>query len=164
MARRNRYKERSKIWPWVSFVVFGLVATLLGYSVIKKESPAAVLKSIFASDLAEDDVRRLSKTELVRLAEEQSLKIVELEGALQSCQAGDGYQKGIIKTSSASLNLRSEASLESDILIKIPVGSQVSIVYYDDRELFLDGAMGRWCRIKYADQEGWAWGNYVEKI
>lgn len=164
MARRSRYKERSKIWPWVSFVVFGLVATLLGYSVIKKESPAAVLKSIFASDLQEDDVRRLSKSELVALAEEQSLKLAELEGALQSCQAGDGYQKGVIKTSSPTLNLRSEASLESDVLIKIPVGSQVSIVYYDDRELLLDGAMGRWCRIKYADQEGWAWGNYVEKL
>lgn len=164
MARRRSYKEKSRIWPWVSFVVFGLIVALLGYSVLTKQSPVHVLKTFFASDLSPDDIRRLNKTELVSLIEQKEEDITSLRQELDRCKTGDGFQKGIISTSSATLNMRSEASLESEIVIRIPTGSKVSILYYDERQLFLDGAMGQWCRIKYADQEGWVWGNYVEKL
>ena len=164
MARRRSYKERSKIWPWVSFVVFGLIVALLGYSVFTQQSPVKVLKTMFASDLASDDIRRLTKTELVALVEEIEATLVALNEELDQCKTGDGFQKGIINTSSATLNMRSEASLESEIVIRIPTGSKVSILYFDERQLFLDGAMGQWCRIKYADQEGWVWGNYLDKL
>jgi len=60
--------------------------------------------------------------------------------------------------------MRSEASLEGDIIIRIPTGSEVSILYYDERELLLDGAIGQWCKVKYADKEGWVWGNYIDPI
>ncbi len=163
MARRRSYKEKSKIWPWVSFVVFGLIVGLLGYSVITKQSPVNVLKTMFASDLSPDDLRRLDKSDLIALVEQRDADIAALSEELEQCKTGDGFQKGIINTSSATLNMRSEASLESEIVIRIPTGSKVSILYYDERQLFLDGAMGQWCRIKYADQEGWVWGNYVDK-
>lgn len=119
---------------------------------------------MFASDLASDDIRRLTKTELVALVEEKEATLVALNEELNQCKTGDGFQKGIINTSSATLNMRSEASLESEIVIRIPTGSKVSILYFDERQLFLDGAMGQWCRIKYADQEGWVWGNYLDKL
>lgn len=164
MARRRSYKERSKVWPWISFVVFGLIVGLLGYSVFTKQSPVKVLKTMFASDLAPDDIRRLNKTELVALVEEKEAALTSLSEELDKCKTGDGFQKGIINTSSATLNMRSEASLESEIVIRIPTGSKVSILYFDERQLFLDGAMGQWCRIKYADKEGWVWGNYVDQL
>jgi len=164
MARRRSYSQRSKVWPWISFIVFGLVVVLLGYSVIKKQSPAEVLKNLFASDMEEGDIRRLSKSELIYLVKEKEVIINNLSSDLEKCQNGDGYQKGIINTTSNTLNMRSAASLESEIVIRIPTGSQVSILYYDERQLLLDGEMGQWCRIKYADQEGWVWGNYIDKL
>ena len=164
MTRRRSYRKRSKIWPWVSFVVFGLILSLLGYSVFTKQSPVEVLNQLLASDLPPDDIMRLDKSELVALVNEKDASLRSLQEELDQCKAADGFQKGVINTSSATLNMRSEASLESEIVIRIPTGSQVSILYFDERQLFLDGAMGQWCRIKYADQEGWVWGNYVDRL
>ncbi len=164
MAKRRKYSKRSPIWTWVSFLVFGAIIALLGYSVISKKSPAAVIKSLWASDLPADDLRRLNKDELIQKLEESQGTISSLESQLADCKNDDGYTKGIIETSSPTLNLRSEPSLESAILLKIPTQSTVSILYYDERELVLDGAMGQWCRVVYADQEGWVWGNYVREV
>lgn len=163
MARRRRYSKSSRIWPWVSFIVFALILALLGFSIINKQSPAQVLSSLFGSDLPADDLRRLDKNELVELVTQKNLELNQLKKELQKCIEDDGFRKGIISTSSSTLNMRSEPSLESAVLLEIPTGSQVSILYYDDRQLFLDGAMGQWCKIKYADQEGWVWGNYISQ-
>jgi len=164
MARRNRYQKRSAVWSWVSFLIFGAIIVLLGYSAFTRKSPAKVIKSMWASDLPEDDVRRLNKSELITKLEEAEAQISDLEIQLQSCKTDDGYTKGVIETSSPTLNLRSDPSLESEILLRIPTNSRVSILYYDERRLILDGAMGQWCRVKYVDQEGWVWGNYVREV
>ena len=164
MARRRKYNKRSPIWPWVSFIVFGAIIALLGYSVITKTSPAKVISSLFSSDLPADDLRRLNKDELIeRIGASQGV-ISDLESQLADCKNDDGYTKGIIETSSPTLNLRSDPSLESDIIFKIPTNSKVSILYYDEKELLLDGAMSKWCKVSYADQEGWVWGNYLREV
>jgi len=123
-----------------------------------------VIKSLWSSELPADDLRRLNKAELIQKIEDAQTTISNLETQLANCQNDDGYTKGIIETSSPTLNLRSEPSLESAILLKIPTQSKVSILYYDERELVLDGAMGKWCRVIYAEQEGWVWGNYIKEI
>jgi len=132
--------------------------------VISKQSPASVVKSLWASDMPEDDLRRLNKEELISQIEENQKAISDLETELADCKNDDGFTKGLIETNSPTLNLRSAPSLESEIILKIPTRSKVSILYYDERELLLDGAMGQWCRVKYTDQEGWVWGNYVTEI
>ncbi len=164
MGKRRKYNKRSPFWSWLSFIIFGVIIALLGYSVVVKKSPAAVLSSLFSSDLPADDLRRLNKDELIQQVEEYQGAIANLENQLADCQNDDGYTKGIIETSSPTLNLRSEPSLESDIILKIPTKSKVSILFYDDRELVLDGAKGQWCRVIYAEHEGWVWGNYVREI
>ena len=131
---------------------------------ISKKSPSQVLNSLWRSDVPADDISRLSKKELIAKIEDMNLKVDELTSQLEECENDDGYKKGIIETSSPTLNLRSEPTLESEIILRIPTQSKVSIMYYDERRLLLDGAMGQWCRIKYADQEGWVWGNYVKEI
>ncbi len=118
---------------------------------------------MFTRDLDPNDHNRLTKKELVILVEQQESKIALLESDLEECLDNDGFKKGIITTESSTLNMRSEPSLESDVLLRIPSGSTVSILYYDDRQLMLDGDIGQWCKIKYADQEGWIWGNYVKE-
>jgi len=82
VARRRKYDQRSKIWSWISFVTFSLVVVLLGYSVFKKESPAKVLKSIFMSDRDPDDIKSLSKRELVSLIEEKDQTLAQLQSDL----------------------------------------------------------------------------------
>ena len=142
-------------------MVFGLIVALLGYSIYKKQSPSHVIKKLFESDLAPDDIRRLNKTELIELVNNKDSQISQLQQSLDSCLNDDGYQKAIISTSSETLNMRDGPSLESNVILEIPSGSRVSILYYDDRDLFLDGAMGKWCKISYAEEEGWVWGNYL---
>lgn len=164
MAKRRRYQKRSPIWSWISFILFGAIISLLGYAVISKKSPSEVLNSLWSSDVSADDISRLSKKELIAKIEDMNLKVDELTSQLEECKNDDGYNKGIVETTSPTLNLRSEPSLESEIILRIPTQSKVSIMYYDERRLLLDGAMGQWCRIKYAEQEGWVWGNYVKEI
>lgn len=160
-TRRNRYRQRSRVWPWISFVVFSLVLLLLGTSILKKKSPAEVLKSLFKSDLPPDDPRSFNKKELIALLSERDQEIETLQEKLKECLLDDGFKKATISTSSNTLNMRSEPSLSSSVIIKIPNGSEVSILFFDQRELLLDGAMGQWCKIRYAENEGWVWGNYL---
>lgn len=160
-SRRKRYRQRSKVWPWISFVVFSMVLMLLGYSIYKKESPAAVIKSLFKSDLPADDPRRLNKKELMVLLTTKDQQIAKLEEELNACILDDGFKKATISTTASTLNMRDDASLSGEVIVKIPNGSKVSILYFDERELLLDGAMGQWCKVKYAGKEGWVWGNYL---
>lgn len=95
------------------------------------------------------------------MARDQAATLATVQEQLAECQESNRASKGVINTETASLNMRSAPSLTSDILIKIPNGSQVDILYYDDEELVLDGAIGSWCKVVYAGQEGWVWGNYL---
>lgn len=161
MSRRNRYKERNRIWPWVSFIVFGAILSLLGYSIVKKVSPVEAMKTIFSGGEDKDSIYSASKKELIVMVKERDVRITTLEEELSILKSNNGFKRGVITTSSNTLNMREAATLSSSVIVKIPNGSTVSILYYDDQQLFLDGAMGQWCRIRYADQEGWVWGNYV---
>lgn len=164
MARRKRNQNRSRIWRWISFAVFAAILSLLSYSVIQKKSPAEVLQKLFSKKGNADPLLAMSKSELREALVQNQSELAKTQELLELCQSNDGYTKGVISTSSNSLNMRSEASLDGSILMRIPNGSSVSILYYDDEELFLDGSVGRWCRIKYADQEGWVWGNYIDEL
>ena len=82
---------------------------------------------------------------------------VRLSGYIENF--GPGRAK--IDVSVEALNMRSEPSLSGDVLSRIPNGSIVGVLYFDDKEEYLDGATGKWCRIKYIGQEGWVWGNYL---
>ena len=86
------------------------------------------------------DIRKVKK--LIELLEESNIGEIEIN---------DDF-----------VNMRSEAILSSSILTKVPNGSKVSILYYDTKEYYWDNKMGKWCKVKYADLEGWIWGNYIK--
>lgn len=160
--RRKKYKSRSPIWTWISFIVFGLIIALLLTSLIQKKSPGEVLKNLWEKTKRDTSLKQnMSKKELLTLIESQDSTIYSLRASLEDCLHDDGFNKAYIATKTESLNMRSEPNLSSSILMKIPNKSRVSVLYYDDIEYFLDGANGKWCRIQYNDAEGWVWGNYL---
>jgi uncharacterized protein YraI len=47
---------------------------------------------------------------------------------------------------------------------KIPNGSPVIVLGYEDHETTLDGKTNRWCKVNFGGKIGWVWGEFlVEK-
>jgi hypothetical protein len=64
----------------------------------------------------------------------------------------------------SGLDIRVSKNLNSQSVIFAPEGSEVIILYYDDNLTKINGRKGRWCRVSYKGQEGWAWGVYLKII
>lgn len=91
--------------------------------------------------------------------------IAGLEAQLSNRQKAQlRSNRGMVIIESQTLNLRDKPSLASSILMKIPANSEVEILYYDDKTYYLENLPGKWCRIRYADKEGWVWGNYIKEF
>jgi len=60
------------------------------------------------------------------------------------------------------LNLRTEPKIRADnIIAKIPKGSKLIIIGYDDRSVVINGEKGKWYEVQFNNAVGWAWGNYI---
>ena len=103
-----------------------------------------------------------SRAQLKSTIKNKELSIDSLLSVVEELENRSPYRTAIVKTEANSLNLRAEPNLSSDVVIKIPDSSAVEILYYDEEILVLDGETGKWCKVKYADKEGWVWGNYLE--
>lgn len=69
---------------------------------------------------------------------------------------------GYVKTLTGStLRMRKEPSEEAPVLLNIPNASPVIILGYDERTTTVNGETGKWCRIKYNGETGWAWGKFI---
>ena len=161
-SRPGRRRSRPSIWPWISFIVFACIIILLISSLVKKERPDKILLGVFEKKETPTQNKNLSKRELQALVASQDSIIQQLTVELEDCWHDDGFNKAYVNTITESLNMRSEPTLSSEIIIKIPNKSRVSILVWDDVEYHLDGSDGKWCRVKYDQYEGWVWGNYLE--
>ena len=103
-----------------------------------------------------------SREELKSIISTKQFTLDSLANELKEIKNKSPYRTALVKTTANSLNLRSEPSLSSDVVIKIPDSSAVEILYFDEKVLVLDGVAGKWCKVKYADKLGWVWGNYLE--
>lgn len=156
----NRRKE-SKFTPQrglIGLIIFLSIWMLL--SVLKDMNPAELIGSIFSND--KDPSQKHTKAELYTQVQEREATIDSLHRTIAKFQKE--YKRAMIDVESESLNMRDMPSLSSAILLQIPDSSNVDILFYDKEEFVLDGKYGRWCRIKYADQEGWVWGNYLLEL
>jgi hypothetical protein len=69
---------------------------------------------------------------------------------------------GYVKTKTGStLRMRKEPSETAEILLNVPDGSPVIILGYDDHTSIVNGETGKWCKIKFNDKTGWAWGSFI---
>jgi len=157
---KSRYgqKQGNPIFRWAYIVVFAVLAIWLLTSIIAKKSPTEVLNSFF-SKLPNSAVKNQE-----RLLLEKDSIIADLREKLENLQGSGKFKRGMIIVDSETMNLRSEPSLVSDVVMRIPSNSEVEVMYYDTKTFYLNGKAGKWCRIRYAGTEGWAWGNFIEEF
>lgn len=157
---KTRYgqKQSNPIFRWVYLVLFAFTSIWLVTSIITKKSPLEVLSSFFSAI-----PNPAIKNQELLISQKDSL-ITALEVKLEACQGNGNYKKGMIIVDSETLNLRSEPSIVSSVVMRIPANSEVEVMFYDTKTFYLNGKAGKWCKIRYAGTEGWAWGNFIQEF
>lgn len=157
----SRYKKNSNnkknYLKWGYIVFFCLISLWLLTSIILQKNPTEVLSSA-VSKLPNPTNEAKDKT----IVKKDSI-ISALQDELAKCK-GSNFSKAMVIIEGPTLNMRIEASLTSDIVMRIPANSEVEIMFYDTETYYLNGEAGRWCRIRYAGAEGWVWGNFISEI
>jgi len=132
-------------------------------SLITNQSPTSIMSDLWGNVSGfNEDPMKMNKRTLRQYVIRQNHVIDSLSTELKSC-IGKRGQKGIVSVDAPTLNMRSNPSLSSDIIIKIPNGTELIINYYDTERYYLDGVQGQWCNVTHAGNTGWVWGPYVIK-
>ena len=167
MSIRKRYGSQSKTrgLRLLYYILIALLFIWLLASIIFKSNPLDLIKSSLTSFKSESPTEHIISDESsdLPLTAKDSL-IVKLKNDLAICRGEKDYQKALVKIESSYLNMRDQASLNSDVILQIPAGSVVDVLYYDKKSFYLEGRQGNWARVLYAGKEGWVWGNYLEKL
>lgn len=161
MARRRK-KSSLRIKPLV--LISGLLGLWLCLSILFGKSPSHLISDSFKFMFGKKDKMSLNQHQWKqRIAEKDSL-ITSMSSELLACQTAQPYPEGKVVFDGQSVNLRKEADLNSEIITQIPAEAIVYIVSYDERILFLADKQGQWCKVKYDNQVGWVWGNFIQKL
>ena len=164
MGYKNQKRRRQKDsigYKWILPTVMAILLLWIISSSMRGKSPTEFLSDVYYWVVGTDSPDK-SRAELKTIILTTEFTIDSLSSALEELKNKSPYRTAIVKTTANSLNLRSEPNLSSEVVIKIPDSSAVKILYFDEEVLVLDGETGKWCKIKYADKEGWVWGNYLE--
>jgi len=161
MSSRNQRRKKNNNGKWTLPLLFFLAQSLLVFSSIKDKSPIAIFSDLYSWAVGEPS-KYPNKEELNAVIADKETTIDSLHAVVDELQNKSPYRTAIVNTTANSLNLRSQPNLSSDVVIKIPDSSAVKILYFDEEVLVLEGETGKWCKIKYADKEGWVWGNYLD--
>jgi len=154
--RRKESNNGKYILPLLFFIVtlWSIIASL------KDKSPTALIGDMYAWVLGQESPNP-NKAELKVIINQKTSQVDSLTNKIEELQNKSPYRTAIVNTTANELNLRAQPNLSSDVVIKIPDSSAVKILYFDEEVLVLDGETGKWCKIRYADKEGWVWGNYL---
>ncbi len=158
-TRRRRPGEGGNKWI-LPMVLVILVIWLIGAS-LRGKSPTELFSDVYYWIIGTESPNK-SRSELKAEVKTIEMTADSLASALEELKNKSPYRTAIVKTAANSLNLRAQPNLSSEVVIKIPDSSAVKILYFDEEVLVLDGVTGQWCKVKYADKEGWVWGNYLE--
>lgn len=160
--KQNRRRNKDTVgYKWILPTALAILLLWVIGSSMRGKSPTEFLSDVYYWVVGSDSPNQ-SRSELKTIILTHEFKVDSLSSALEELKNKSPYRTAIVKTTANSLNLRSEPNLSSEVVIKIPDSSAVKILYFDEEVLVLDGETGKWCKIKYADKEGWVWGNYLE--
>jgi len=158
MSRRNK-KGGGLAIQWLLYAIFGLITTWLLASVYFKKRPKDLFDKENPSKVPAVNVEKLLVDNAAYTAQ-----IHKMEKELKKCRGNQGYPPARVNIKSSYVNMRDDASLTSSVIAKLADSTLVRIMYYGTETFFLEGKQGKWCRIQYADKEGWVWGNFLEEI
>lgn len=161
MASRHRNSSRNTTNIPYAWILFGLAALWICISSIVKKSPIdTVIDSVY-NVIGDSTLASLTYDELLQIQLQKDSSILSLTTALDKCKNASPYRKGIIEIQDNFVNMRSLATLSSAIVMKVPNSAQVDVLLIDPNEYVLDNKTGNWYKVKYADAEGYIWGNFV---
>jgi len=158
--KNTRRRKENNNGKYVLPLLFFLVTTWSIISSIKDKSPIALFSDVYAWVIGGEPTNP-NKVELKKIINYKEATIDSLSSVIEELENKSPYRTAIVNTTANELNLRSQPNLSSEVVIKIPDSSAVKILYFDEEVLVLEGDTGKWCKIKYADKEGWVWGNYL---
>lgn len=164
MGYKNQKRRRQKDslgYKWILPTALAILLLWIIGSSMRGKSPTEFFSDVYYWVVGSDSPNK-SRSELKTIILSNEFTVDSLASALEELKNKSPYRTAIVKTTANSLNLRSQPNLSSEVVIKIPDSSAVKILYFDEEVLVLDGVTGKWCKIKYADKEGWVWGNYLE--
>jgi len=133
-------------------------------ALLKKQSPGQVINDFFSSsnsDNSTEDIGSMSSSELQQLVIKLKSEKDSLMGVVNDYKERFGHTTATVSVDNTTLNMRSEPTLQSQVILKVPNQSSVTVLEFDIQETYIDGSKGRWCRINYAGTIGWVWGNYL---
>ena len=159
MSKRRNNTANGAL-QWILYAILFVTTAWLLTSIYFEKSPM----ELFNSEEGEIQQPKIDIDKLQQDNVAQAKKIQELETRLAELDHEAQFPIAIINIESSYVNMREEPTLSSNIIAKLPDSTSVKIIYYDTETFVLEGKNGKWCRIKYADKEGWVWGNYLEEI
>lgn len=161
MRKRKTKRRHSKIWTWISFLVFAVIISILAGALITRQTPAAFLSKLFTHKKQDSDYTDRSKKDLILLLESRDSIVTRMAGELNLMRKRCGLGLATVIVDNEALNMRTEPSINAEIKTRIPNGSSVVVLEYADEEVFLNGQKGQWVFIEFSGDRGWAWGNYL---
>lgn len=137
----QRQKELQKQFAYLGVGIFVLlfVVVLLFKACSKDEKPVATKE------------KQTTMTEVISTTEAVEQDTTETESEEQTTTDGAPDVAGKTMYTTDVLNFRTEASVESDLIVHIPKGEAVTVLTND----------GEWCNIRYNDQLGYVKLEYL---
>ena len=163
MTYRGRYNPGERRQKWM-LLMLGLLSLWILASIVVDRSPLGLFGEAWKYIDGKGQDEWLSHRQLLKANHQKDSLILELQQAMERSAQNRGNQQAIVKVESDNLNMRDKPALGSAVIIKLPVGSVVEILYYDQETFRIGGEYGKWCKVRYAGKEGWVWGNYLEII
>lgn len=157
-GRRSRSSGQDRKWVLPSILGVSII-WLIAANIIGKSPIQTIVDGYYW--VKGDKPHYPSREYLSEQLKQKDYQIDSLQKALDEEINKSPYRTAIVETTANSLNMRSHPNISSEVVIKIPDSSAVKVLYFDEEVLVLDGVPGKWCKIKYADKEGWVWGNYL---
>ncbi len=162
--RKKKYlhrkrKKKKNSFPWVPFILALSIGMLFLSSALDK-SPWRVISDTYYL-IAGKPTPHPDRKSLLATISRKNAKIDSLSETIEKMLQKRTYRVARVSTTANALNLRESPHLTAPVVIQIPDSSQVEVLYFDNEVLVLDGQTGKWCKVKYADKEGWVWGNYL---
>jgi hypothetical protein len=159
---KRKKGNNNKYWIWLLAVLLIITAFITGISIYLKQSPDVSSKYLWNKITGNPSELPPSVDSLLAKINKKNLIIDSLRNNLKKYERVNIHKKAMINVESGTLNMRSRPNIASDIIIRIPDSSYVDLLYYDLNFYYLNGNRGRWCKIKYADKEGWVWDGFLE--
>ena len=160
MKRKRGNKKRTGIWFLTILFVIALI--IIGFSIYLKQPPDISSKYLL-NKLTGNSVKLPPTVDsLLKEIDKKDILLDSLINKLKKYEGLNIHKKALVNVESGSLNMRSKPNIASNIVIRIPDSTVVDFLYFDPNYYYLNGNKGRWCKVKYADKEGWVWDGFLQ--